>query len=54
MTSNELKLALNGRQKAFDVLAKEPNTLERNIVLAEHRTEIGRLEKLTAKARLIG
>ena len=50
MTPNQLKLAINDRQKAFNVLAKQPNTLERNVVLAEHRTEIGRLQKLTAKA----
>ena len=50
MTSNQIKLALNDRQKAFKVLARQPNTLERNIVLAEHRTEISRLEKLAAKA----
>lgn len=46
----QAKSALEGHQTAFNDVTKQPNTLKRNLVLAEHRTEIQRLEKLIAKS----
>ena len=44
------KASLESHQASFNDIIKRPNTLERNLVLAEHRTEIGRLQKLIAKS----
>jgi hypothetical protein len=49
MKIEEMKSNLAQEQNAFATHVKEPNTLERNLVLAKHRTEIARLEKLIAK-----
>ena len=42
--------ALEVQQKAFDAVVQQPNTLARNVLLAEHHTETKRLLKLIAKA----
>ena len=50
MTQDQAKFALEGQHTAFQETVKQPNTLERNIVLAEHRAEITRLQKFIAKS----
>ena len=50
MKLDQAKSALESHQTSFNDIAKQPNTLERNVVLAEHRAEIGRLQKLIAKS----
>lgn len=49
MNLDQAKTALATEQSAWDQVVKQPNTLERNIVLAVHREEMGRLQKLIAK-----
>ncbi|GAA3747852.1 hypothetical protein [Terriglobus aquaticus] len=46
----QAKSSLESHQTSFNDIVKQPNTLERNVVLAEHRSEIGRLQKLIAKS----
>ena len=46
----QAKSALESHQTSFNDIVKQPNTLERNITLAEHRTEIGKLQKLIANS----
>ena len=46
----ELRSSLKTQQEAFAAVVLRPNTLERNLVLADHRTEIGRLNKLIEKS----
>ena len=46
----DLKTQLKAQQKLWDVTVVLPNTLERNVTLAGHRAEIGRLEKLISTA----
>lgn len=50
MKLDQAKSALQEHQNCFQEVVKQPNTIARNIVLAEHRNEIGRLEKLIAKS----
>lgn len=50
MNLDEAKSALEAHQNSFQEVVKRPNTLERNLVLAEHRTEITKLQKLIAKS----
>lgn len=50
MNLSKAKLVLEGHQSAFKDVTTQPNTLKRNLVLAEHRTEIERLQKLIAKS----
>ena len=50
MKLDQAESALKKSQDAFKQVAKQPNTLERNLVLAEHRVEIGRLQKVIAKS----
>lgn len=50
MNVSQAKAALAGHQTSFQEVVKQPNTLERNLVLAEHRTEISKLQKLIAKS----
>lgn len=50
MNLSQAQSALEDQKNAFRTIASQPNTLERNIVLAEHRAEISRLEKLIAKS----
>ena len=50
MKVSQAKEALAGHQNSFQELVKQPNTLERNVVLAGHRTEISKLQKLIAKS----
>ena len=49
MTQTDAELELKAQQMSFVTVAKLPNTLERNLVLAEHRAEIARLTRLIAK-----
>ena len=51
MTLEQAKAALATEQDAWNQVVKQPNTLERNIVLAAHRGEIGRLQKLISKTK---
>lgn len=51
MNLDQAKEALATQQTAWDEVVKQPNTLERNIVLATHREEIGRLQKLILKTK---
>jgi hypothetical protein len=51
MNLDQAKAALATEQSAWDEVVKQPNTLERNIVLATHREEMGRLQKLIAKTK---
>ena len=48
MDRSEVELKLKAQQNSFDETVKQPNTLERNLVLAEHRTELDRLHKILA------
>ena len=50
MNLSQAQSALQMQQDAFKETVQQPNTLERNVVLAEHRTEISRLQKLIAKS----
>lgn len=50
MDRSEIEQKLKAQQISFDETVKQPNTLERNLVLAEHRAELDRLHKLLAKA----
>ena len=50
MNLQQAQSSLESHQTSFSTIVKQPNTLERNIVLAEHRAEIGRLQKLIAKS----
>ena len=45
----QAKSSLETHQASFADIVKRPNTLERNLALAEHRNEIGRKQKLIAK-----
>lgn len=54
MNLTQAQTALQSSQEQFATVARQPNNLERNLVLAEHRTEIARLEKLIAKASKSG
>jgi len=51
MNLDQAKTALATEQTAWDEVVKRPNTLERNVVLATHRDEIGRLQKLILKTK---
>ena len=50
MNLSKARLVLEGHQSAFKDMTMQPNTLKRNLVLAEHRAEIERLQKLIAKS----
>ena len=54
MTLAQTQSALELSQQQFATTAKLPNNLERNLVLAEHRNEIARLQKLIAKSAKTG
>ena len=54
MNLSQAQTALQNSQQQFATTAKLPNNLERNLVLAEHRTEIARLEKLIGKCTKAG
>lgn len=52
MTQTKVEVELKSQQMSFDRVAQLPNTLERNLVLAEHRAEIARLTKLIARVEV--
>lgn len=49
MNLTQAQSALEYQQNAFHEVVQQPNTLARNIVLAEHRAEMARLHKLIVK-----
>lgn len=49
VTPDQVQSALALQKKEFSETVLQPNTLQRNVVLAGYRTEITRLEKLLAK-----
>ena len=49
MNLTQAQSALEDQRNAFQETVQQPNTLARNVVLAEHRVEMARLTKLIAK-----
>lgn len=49
MNLTQAQSALEDQRNAFQETVQQPNTLARNIVLAEYRAEMARLNKLIAK-----